>query len=389
MAATLSTGDVALGAVGTVTYRDGARIWAFGHSFEALGRRSLLPRGRLRVRRDLEPARHSRDRSRHLQAHLLRRPHPGHHQLGRGGLDRRNGGGPSHRHPAARWWRAKWAATAAWSRSTRSWPTSARSASAPACRSRPRSEPPRASSSCSAASGRPRSRCASGSSSPDASRSLGYCNPYFDAFTPLDDLIEAASLVDAFDLPAPRIERAAVSIRARRGREVRRADLGAGAAAGWCAGKRVRVRITLQRRSGGRRSSAFRCESRTTCDPALAPWSFRQGAGAGSAEDELPDRVRRGVRRRVRRRHPSRARSGELTRRIAAVHDGRRYLRAYPARRRASRLPLRRSELRGPAAGQAEGSPGAPLTAGSPSALVPEAPTRPRWSACPPRPRAA
>ena len=47
---------------------------------------------------------------------------------------------------------------------------------------------------------------------------------------PLDDILRAPSLVDAFDLPAPRIERARSRIRARRGREVRRADLGAGAA---------------------------------------------------------------------------------------------------------------------------------------------------------------
>ena len=32
------------------------------------------------------------------------------------------------------------------------------------------------------------------------SKTLGFCNPYFDAFTPLDDLIQAASLVDSFDL---------------------------------------------------------------------------------------------------------------------------------------------------------------------------------------------
>jgi hypothetical protein len=41
IAAGLSTGDVALGAIGTVTYRDGDRVWAFGHPLEAQGRRSL------------------------------------------------------------------------------------------------------------------------------------------------------------------------------------------------------------------------------------------------------------------------------------------------------------------------------------------------------------
>jgi hypothetical protein len=42
LGAAISTGDLGLGAVGTVTYRDGEDIWAFGHPFEGLGRRSLF-----------------------------------------------------------------------------------------------------------------------------------------------------------------------------------------------------------------------------------------------------------------------------------------------------------------------------------------------------------
>jgi hypothetical protein len=42
VAAVISTGDLALGAVGTVTYRDGDDLWAFGHPFEGLGRRALF-----------------------------------------------------------------------------------------------------------------------------------------------------------------------------------------------------------------------------------------------------------------------------------------------------------------------------------------------------------
>ena len=37
----LSSGDVALAAIGTVTYRDGERLWAFGHPLDGAGRRSL------------------------------------------------------------------------------------------------------------------------------------------------------------------------------------------------------------------------------------------------------------------------------------------------------------------------------------------------------------
>jgi len=38
----LSSGDVTIGAVGTVTYRDGPSVWAFGHPLDQVGRRSLL-----------------------------------------------------------------------------------------------------------------------------------------------------------------------------------------------------------------------------------------------------------------------------------------------------------------------------------------------------------
>jgi hypothetical protein len=40
--AAISTGDLALGAIGVVTYRDGDDVWAFGHPFEGLGRRALF-----------------------------------------------------------------------------------------------------------------------------------------------------------------------------------------------------------------------------------------------------------------------------------------------------------------------------------------------------------
>ncbi|MGK2937001.1 MAG: hypothetical protein ACSLFR_04240 [Solirubrobacteraceae bacterium] len=36
-----STGQVALGALGTAAYTDGAKVWAFGHPFEGAGRRAL------------------------------------------------------------------------------------------------------------------------------------------------------------------------------------------------------------------------------------------------------------------------------------------------------------------------------------------------------------
>lgn len=42
VAASLSSGDIAAGAVGTVTYVDGDTVWAFGHPLDGAGRRSLL-----------------------------------------------------------------------------------------------------------------------------------------------------------------------------------------------------------------------------------------------------------------------------------------------------------------------------------------------------------
>ena len=42
LAASISTGDLAIGAVGTVSYRDGDLLWAFGHQLDGVGRRSLF-----------------------------------------------------------------------------------------------------------------------------------------------------------------------------------------------------------------------------------------------------------------------------------------------------------------------------------------------------------
>lgn len=38
----LSSGDVSVGGIGTVAYRDGSTVWAFGHALDGVGRRSLL-----------------------------------------------------------------------------------------------------------------------------------------------------------------------------------------------------------------------------------------------------------------------------------------------------------------------------------------------------------
>ena len=55
---------------GTVTYRDGDDLWAFGHPFEGPGRRALFLQDAYVYRRDPEPARHPGLRRDHLQARL-------------------------------------------------------------------------------------------------------------------------------------------------------------------------------------------------------------------------------------------------------------------------------------------------------------------------------
>jgi hypothetical protein len=42
LAVSLASGDLSMGAVGTVTYRDGATVYGFGHPLEGVGRRALL-----------------------------------------------------------------------------------------------------------------------------------------------------------------------------------------------------------------------------------------------------------------------------------------------------------------------------------------------------------
>ena len=48
-------------------------------------------------------------------------------------------------------------------------------------------------------------------------RPIGFCNPYFDSFTPLSDIAEAAAMVDAFDLAPLHIRGSAVSMEVTRG----------------------------------------------------------------------------------------------------------------------------------------------------------------------------
>jgi hypothetical protein len=88
-------------------------------------------------------------------------------------------------------------------------------------------------------------------------RPMGFCNPYFDVFEAILDVGRAAGMVDRFDFAPLEIRGAAVSMSARRGvvDEVLVAAKPVGRAR---PGRRLPVRVTLQRRGGGRRTVTVR-----------------------------------------------------------------------------------------------------------------------------------
>jgi hypothetical protein len=88
-------------------------------------------------------------------------------------------------------------------------------------------------------------------------RPIGFCNPYFDIFEAMGDIGTAADLVDSFDLAPLHIRGAAVSLAVKRGV----ADdvvVGADALGRARPGSKLPVRVTLQRRGGGRRTVTIR-----------------------------------------------------------------------------------------------------------------------------------
>jgi hypothetical protein len=113
-------------------------------------------------------------------------------------------------------------------------------------------------------------------------RPMGFCNPYFDVFEALLDVGSAAGLVDGFDFAPLHVRGAAVSLAVRRGvvDEVLVAADPMGRAR---PGAPLPVRVTLQRRGGGRRTVTVRVP---------VPRDLRPGrrnlvlAGNGFAEEE-------------------------------------------------------------------------------------------------------
>jgi hypothetical protein len=120
----------------------------------------------------------------------------------------------------------------------------------------------------------------------EQSRPIGYCNPYFGIDGAVLDLTRAAELVDSYDLSPLHIERVQVNVRARPGvesdvivagrapRRVRR-------------GERIRVRLMLQRRLGGRRTLSVPVKVPRDLRPGVRTLVLSGNGGVPSLEDEL------------------------------------------------------------------------------------------------------
>jgi hypothetical protein len=248
-AASISTGDLAIGAVGTVTYRDGDRVWAFGHAFDGRGRRSLFltdayvfsvidnPLGIAEGPITYKLA----SSGGHVQGAITSDGFAA--IAGSVGappasiplqVTARDGGGR----------RVTLSSELADERTLRLGAGMAFVAplglSQAVDRLLGESGPARLSV-CTRFHVRERRR------------PIGYCNPYFGLDAALLDLTSAAQLVDSYDLSPLHIERVHVSVRARPGIE---SDVLVGGKAPRRVrrGERVSVRLALQRRNGGRRT---------------------------------------------------------------------------------------------------------------------------------------
>jgi hypothetical protein len=255
VAASLSTGDIAVGAVGTVAYRDGDQLFAFGHALDGLGRRSLFLQDAYVFGVINNPLGVP-----DLGAMTYKLTSSGGHALGAITNDTFSaiagsvGAGP----PSI-----PLRVTAALSGTAQRVTLDSRMADerklglgagmgllAPLSASTALdrllgSFEPVALTVCT----RFRVR--------ELSKPIGFCNPYFDSFTPLTDIARAADLVDGFDLAPLHIRGAAVSLAVTRDF----ADdviVGASGPRRVRAGSTVPVRVALRRRGDGGRSLTVR-----------------------------------------------------------------------------------------------------------------------------------
>jgi hypothetical protein len=251
VAASLSTGDISVGAVGTVAYRDGDQVFAFGHSLDALGRRALFMQDAYVFGVINNPIGVP-----DLGASTYKLTSSGGHPIGAitndtfSAIAGRVGGGP-----ASIPLRVTARLRGSGQRQTLESQLAderrldlgaglgliAPLAASTALDRLLGSFEPVALTACV----RFRVR--------ELRKPIGFCNPYFDSFTPLTDIGEAAAMVDAFDLAPLHIRGSAVSLEVTRNF----ADdvvVGARGPRRVRAGSTVPVRVALRRRGGGSRS---------------------------------------------------------------------------------------------------------------------------------------
>jgi hypothetical protein len=251
VAASLSTGDISVGAVGTVAYRDGDQVFAFGHSLDGLGRRALFMQDAYVFGVINNPLGVP-----DIGAMTYKLTSSGGHALGTVSNDTFSAiAGTVGGEPASIPLRASAALSGTAQRVT----LDSRLA-----------DERRLDLGASIGLVAPLSASTAldrllGSFEPVAltvctrfrvrelRKPIGFCNPYFDSFTPLSDIARAADLVDGFDLAPLHIRGVAVSLAAKRDF----ADdviVGATAPRRARAGSTVPVRVELRRRRDGARS---------------------------------------------------------------------------------------------------------------------------------------
>ena len=282
VAASISTGDLALGAVGTLTYRDGDDIWAFGHPFEGAGRRGLFlqdayvytviqnPLGiqdfgaityklasadgyvHGSVTNDQVDSISGKVGQRpraiplHVDAHNRAGEHVTLDSLLADERDLGYGAGISFVAPLG--------VTQALGRLMRDFgPVTFRMCAHFRVR--------------------------------ELRRPMGFCNPYFSVDDAVNDLSQAGGMIDFFDLAPMHVQRVTVSVRARAGvkQDVLVRARGPRSAR---KGSRIRVRLTVQRRRGG----SHRITVPVRVPRSLKPGKHRltlRGGGGGLSEEEL------------------------------------------------------------------------------------------------------
>ena len=273
----LSSGDIALAAIGTVTYRDGDRLWAFGHPLDGAGRRSLPLLDAYVFSIIANPLGTFEATTYKLAS--AGRPVGTLTADGNGAIAGRVGAPPPTIPLTVR-------ARDEVSKRTRTLRVDVADerrldlgsgldligtmAASDAMATVLRSTPPRVTASmCLRIVVRQRPK------------RLGFCNRYFGPYGPLDDLSAAFGLIDGYKFGRLDVERVSIGIKVRAG--VREAFvLGARAPRRVRPGQRIRVRLLLQRSRAGRRQLSFRYRVPRSLRPGRHVLTIRGGSPGSS-----------------------------------------------------------------------------------------------------------